>query len=136
MKGCFILGTKKGSIVYGIMILILCSSLLVRQNRLMTSHLYLQRGVYSMDIRIDSFSQEMIQVEEDLNLRFESFEAFKAHMDKGYKVIVSPFEITRDSMYNEFNVFMLKVKDQKSNHIRWVMVINVDEKITLNVRGV
>ncbi len=89
-----------------------------------------------MDLRIESFRKEMDILEVELNLRFGSYDAFKAHMDKGYKITSPPFEITRDSLYNEYNILMLKVKDQKTNYIRWVMVVNVEDKITLNVRGI
>lgn len=134
------MGVKKGSLFYGVMILILCTSLLVRQGRLVASHLYLEQGIYSMDLRIESFRQEMDRLTEELNLRFDSYDAFDAHMTSigsgAKKITIQPFEITRDNTYNEGNIFMLRVKLQGEQSFRFVMVVMVNDKITLNVRGV
>lgn len=131
---------KKGSIFYGVMILILCSGLLVRQNRLITSHVYLEKGIYSMDIRIEGFKEKIIGLQDKLNETYETYDEFELKMTssgKGDKKIkVDGFEITRDNTYNRYDVFMIKIKIIGETHFRYVTVENQEGKISLSVRGV
>lgn len=128
--------TKKGSILYSVMILILCSSLLVHQNRLIQSHLYIQRGIYSLDLEIDHFRYEMDKVEIELNLQFEDYTLFEAQMNKNKSISVLNFDIKRDSMYNEYDILMLWITEQESKVLRKVIAESVEGKIKLNVREV
>lgn len=136
MKGHSTWQSKKGSIFYGVMILILCSSLLVHQNRLILSHLYIERGIYSMDVEIEAFHKEMKNLEVELNNQFETFSHFSSEMNKNKSIKIFSFEIIKDSMYNEYNILMLKVTDKRVNIIRRVMAQEIEGEIILVVREV
>ncbi len=89
-----------------------------------------------MDVRIQTFRLEMDKLEDELNLRFESFDAFKDQMYKNLPITCLSFVITRDKNYNDDNSFMVTVYDPMIKYPRRVLVVIVEDKIVLNVRGV
>ncbi len=136
MKGHSTWQSKNGSIFYGVMVLILCSSLLVHQNRLILSHLYIERGIYPMDVEIEDFRMEVENLAVELNNQFETFNDFLLVMNKNKPINIFSFEIIKDSEYNGDNMLMLRVTDKRANIIRRVMAKEVEGKISLWVREV
>lgn len=118
------------------MLLILCSTILVRNHRLFRSHVYLERGIYSMDVRVHDFNKEMEMIEGSLADRFVSFDDFISFMKSGRKISVGIFTISYDSSYNKDGIDMILVVDSRLNYQRKVMVIEEDGQIKLISKGV
>lgn len=127
---------KKGSMIYMMMILILCSTILARNHRLFRSHVYLERGIYSMDLRVHEFELELKFMEEYLMEKFGGFEAFIAYMKSGRKISVGNFTISYDSSYNKYDVNMILVVDNSLNYQRRVMVLEENGRLKLINKGV
>jgi hypothetical protein len=89
-----------------------------------------------MDVEIEAFHKEMKNLEVELNNQFETFSHFSSEMNKNKSIKIFSFEIIKDSMYNEYNILMLKVTDKRINIIRRVIAKEIEGKIILVVREV
>ncbi|HCW73360.1 MAG TPA: hypothetical protein DHM90_05675 [Clostridiaceae bacterium] len=127
---------KKGSMIYMLMILILCSSILVRNHRLFRTHVYLERAIYSMDVRVHDFNRELRVIEEYLRARFVSADDFLIYLKSGRKISTGVFTISYDSSYNEYGVDMILVVDNRQNYLRKVMAIVDNGQLKLISKGV
>jgi len=136
MKEGLILEHKKGSMIYMLMILILCSSILVRNHRLFRTHVYLERAIYSMDVRVHDFNRELRVIEEYLRARFVSADDFLIYLKSGRKISTGVFTISYDSSYNEYGVDMILVVDNRQNYLRKVMAIVDNGQLKLISKGV
>ena len=136
MKEDTILDYKMGSMIYMLMILILCSTILVRNHRLLRSHVYLEREIYSMDVRVHDFCRELKVIEDSIEERFESSDAFLTFMKSGRKISIGVFTISYDSSYNEYGVDMILVVDNRLNYLRKVMVVEENGQVKLVSKGV
>lgn len=128
--------TKRGGILYSILILILCSSVLVRNHRLFRSHLYLERGIYSMDLRVQVFGRELEDMETYLQSQYGTVDELMAYLRLGRKISYKDFTILHDSSYNGFNINMVHIIDKRISYQRRVMVVEEGGLIRLLQRGV
>ncbi|MBR0574961.1 hypothetical protein KCG48_01270 [Proteiniclasticum sp. BAD-10] len=122
--------------MYTMMILILCSSMALRNFRLFDSHRYLERGVYSLDRRVMEFSGILSGVEEELDLRFATLEEAMVFFRAGRSFPYKNFTISLDPDYNGLEVNMLKVVDNVSRYARRVEVLHLGGVFLLVARGV
>ena len=127
---------KKGSLLYMVMILVLCSTIISRNHRLMRSHMYLERGIYSMDVRVNSFLEELYDIEAYLHTRFSGTEELLSHLGSGRKILYGDFTISLDSSYNKYDVHMILILDKNMNYQRKVMVIDEQGAFRLINKGV
>jgi len=127
---------KKGSMIYMMMILILCSTFLIRNHRLFRSHIYLERGIYSMDVRVHEFNVSLKFIEASLNARFVNAEEFLVYIRSGRNISIDIFTITYDSSYNKDGTDMILVLDKSLNYLRKVKVIEEDGQLKLISKGV
>ena len=67
---------KKGSITVIFIILLSISNLLVRINRLVISHTFLEKGIYSIDKRGFDYDILINEIENYLNERYETEESY------------------------------------------------------------
>ncbi len=119
-----------------LMILILCSSILVRNHRLFRTHVYLERAIYSMDVRVHDFNRELRVIEEYLRARFVSADDFLIYLKSGRKISTGVFTISYDSSYNEYGVDMILVVDNRQKYLRKVMAIVDNGQLKLISKGV
>src|SRR5690554_3945661 len=136
MKGALLLGNKKGSVLYSMMVLVLCSTILVRNYRLFRSHVYIEDGIYSMDVRVNAFLEELLELEAHLGSAYGNREMLQNHLKSGRKIFFKHFTITYDSSYNKYDVFMISVWDSRINYFRKVLVEESENGIILINKGV
>lgn len=129
-------GSKRGSILYSILVLILCSAILVRNHRLFSSHIYIERGIYSLDVRVHSFMRDLTDIELYLGERYSNVEELMTFLRQGRKISFKDFTISHDSSYNGFNINMISIIDTRISYQRRVMVLDMEGVIRLMPRGV
>ncbi|MBO1263542.1 hypothetical protein J3A84_00620 [Proteiniclasticum sp. SCR006] len=130
------MGSRKGSILYAMMVLVLCSMILVRNYRLLRSHVYIEKGIYSMDVRVHAFVTELEDMETYLSSTYGSAEGLMAYLMTGRKILYKDFTLSYDSSYNGDDLYMISVLDRRINYYRSVMVTEDEVQIRLINKGV
>ena len=133
MKGDFSLRTKKGSILYITLVLIFSANLALRNFRLLGSHSYLERGIYSLDERMMEFEAMLDEVEVLFKERFVDLEGAKNFFSTKKIFSYNNFSITGQVVYNES--VLLNVKDEYQ-HLIEVELFYQDGLFILKTRGV
>lgn len=128
------MGSRKGSILYAMMVLVLCSMILVRNYRLLRSHIYIEKGIYSMDVRVHAFMVELEEMEIHLSSAYGSAEGLMEYLKTGRKIFYKDFTLSYDSSYNGED--MISVLDRRINYYRSVLVTEDDLQIRLVNKGV
>lgn len=126
--------SKRGSIISAVLLLILAGGFSIRNHRLLRSHIYIEKGIYSVDVRIQNFLKELEVIENTLNERYAGID-FLAHMKKGRKEKVGVYSIYYEEGYNEDTVHVLIVEDTVLRYLRRVELKVQDEKIHLINKG-
>ncbi|SFN33373.1 hypothetical protein [Proteiniclasticum ruminis] len=127
--------SKRGSIITAVLLLILAGGFSIRNHRLLRSHMYIEKGLYSVDVRIQKFLQELELIETIINERYVGSD-FLVHMKKGRKEKVGVYSIYYDEGYNEGTVHVLIVEDTVLRYLRRVELKVQDEEIQLINKGV
>jgi len=133
MKGDFSLRTKKGSILYIALVLIFSASLALRNFRLLGSHIYLERGIYSLDERMMAFNITLDEIEVLFKVKFLDLEAAKSYFSTKKIFSYKNFSITGQVVYNES--VLLNIKDDYE-HLIEVELFFKDGAFILKTRGV
>lgn len=133
MKGGFSLRTKKGSILYITLVLIFSANLALRNFRLLGSHSYLERGIYSLDERMMEFNAVLDEVEVIFGEKFMDFESAKSFFSTKKIFYYNNFSISGQVVYNES--VLLNVKDEYQ-HLIEVELFYLDGAFILKTRGV
>lgn len=108
------MGSKKGSITVIFIILLSISNLLIRINRLVVSHTFLEKGIYSIDEREFEYDMLIENIEENLNFTYDDEEKFDKLCEKystiesstykieilKKKVVTDPYVIIKISKFN------------------------------------
>jgi len=136
MKGALILERKKGSILYSIMVLVLCSMILISNYRLFRSHIYIEEGIYSMDVRVNDFLVELNDIESYLSSSYESADLLMQYLKTGRKINYKDFTISYDSSYNREDVNMIAILDRRISYYRKVIAVDGESGIKLINKGV
>lgn len=126
--------SKRGSIISAVLLLILAGGFSIRNHRLLRSHMYIEKGIYSVDVRIQNFLKELELIENTMNERYTGSD-FLAHMKKGRKEKVGVYSIYYEEGYNEDTVHVLIVEDTVLRYLRRVELKVQDEKIQLINKG-
>ena len=74
MNGGFILRNKKGSVTAAVLLFILAGGFSIRNHRLLRSHIYLDKGIYSVDVRIQEFLADLNEIEMVLNEKYDGID--------------------------------------------------------------
>lgn len=127
--------SKRGSIISAVLLLILAGGFSIRNHRLLRSHMYIEKGLYSVDVRVQKFLQELELIETALNEKYVGSE-FLIHMKKGRKEKVGIYSIYYEEGYNEDTVHVLIVEDTVLRYLRRVELRVQDEEIQLINKGV
>lgn len=127
--------SKRGSIISAVLLLILAGGFSIRNHRLLRSHMYIEKGLYSVDVRVQKFLQELELIETALNEKYVGSE-FLVHMKKGRKEKVGIYSIYYEEGYNEGTVHVLIVEDTVLRYLRRVELRVQDEEIQLINKGV
>ena len=127
---------KKGSILYSIMVLILCSLILISNYRLFRSHIYIEQGIYSLDLRVNNFLVELKDIESFLAVSYESTDLLMGFLKTGRKINYKDFTLSYDSSYNREDVNMITIFDNKIRYYRKVIAMDGDGGIKLVNKGV
>ena len=135
-KGDLTLGCKKGSLLYSVMVLVLCSTLLISNYRLFRSHMYIQEGIYSMDVRVNKFLVELRDIETHLSKTYETSNQLTNYLKTGKKINYKDFTLSYDSSYNRDDVNMIAILDKRINYYRKVLVVDGENRIKLINKGV
>lgn len=131
MKGGFILRHKRGSVFYGVLLMVLISSVFVRSHRLLRSHQYIEGGIYSVDALMHGFQEDLLSLEEALNKRFEDPTILTQQLDLRKTIVQGDFTITFANKYNEENRYLILVYDGRTRHRRRVSLMTTPEGIQL-----
>ena len=118
------------------MVLVLCSMILVRNYRLFRSHVYIEKGIYSMDVRVHAFELELKEMESYLSSNYQSADVLMAYLKAGRKILYEDFTLSYDSSYNGEDLYMISVLDRRINYYRSVMVTEDEVQIRLINKGV
>lgn len=129
------MASKKGSVFTGLLVLILLSGVLVRSQRLLTSHLYIEQGIYSIDVRVNAFLKDLRGIEANLNERFRPDE-FLAYMKSGKKLRIGSYSVYYKASYNEDTLHLIQVEDTVQRYLRSVEVKIMEDSILLLNKGV
>ncbi|MFH5835285.1 hypothetical protein ACHAL6_04300 [Proteiniclasticum sp. C24MP] len=130
------MGSRRGGMLYAMMVLVLCSTILVRNYRLFRSHIYIEDGIYSMDVRVNDFLMELEGMESYLNSIYESPDLLMEFLKTGRKIVYKDFTLSYDSSYNRVDVHMISVLDRRINYYRSVLVTEDADQIVLVNKGV
>ena len=130
------MGSRRGSMLYAMMVLVLCSTILVRNYRLFRSHIYIEDGIYSMDVRVNDFLVELEGMESYLNSIYESPDLLMEFLKTGRKIVYKDFTLSYDSSYNREDIHMISVLDRRINYYRSVLVTEEADQIVLVNKGV
>lgn len=135
MNGGIILDSKRGSVAAAILLFILAGGFSVRNHRLLRSHLYLEKGIYSVDVRIQGFLEELSVIEHTLNEKY-SADTFLQVMKTGKKEKVGIYSIYYETSYNEDKTHLFIVEDTVLRYLRRVEFQLEDGLIRLKNKGV
>lgn len=127
--------SKRGSIISAVLLLILAGGFSIRNHRLLRSHMYIEKGLYSVDVRVQKFLQELELIETALNEKYVGSE-FLIHMKKGRKEKVGIYSIYYEEGYNEDTVHVLIVEDTVLRYLRRVELRLQEDCIQLINKGV
>jgi len=127
------LRTKKGSILYITLVLIFSANLALRNFKLLRSHIYLERGIYSLDERMMEYNILLDEVELLFKETFIDFEAAKAYFNTKKIFSYKNFSITGQVVYNE-SVLLNITDDYK--HLIEVELFFKEGAFILKTRGV
>lgn len=127
--------SKRGSIISAVLLLILAGGFSIRNHRLLRSHIYIEKGIYSVDVRIQNFLQELELMESIINEQYVGSD-FLAHMKKGRKEKVGVYSIYYEEGYNEDTVHVLIVEDTVLRYLRRVELRLQEDCIQLINKGV
>lgn len=133
MKGDFLLRTKKGSILYITLVLIFSANLALRNFKLLSSHIYLERGVYSLDERMMAYHVILDEIEVLFMEKFMDLEGAKVFFGSKKIFSYNNFSITGQNVYNES--VLLNIKDDYG-HLIEVELFYEDGAFVLKTRGV
>lgn len=118
------------------MVLVLCSMILVRNYRLLRSHVYIEKGIYSMDVRVHAFTMELEEMEIYLSSVYGSADVLMEYLKSGRKILYKDFTLSYDSSYNREDLYMISVLDRRINYYRAVLVTEDEVQIRLINKGV
>ena len=135
MNGGIILENKRGSVVAAILLFILAGGFTIRNHRLLRSHMYLEKGIYSVDVRIQSFLLELAVIESTLNEKYLGSE-FLHYMKRGRKEKIGIYSIYYDTSYNEDKIHVIIVEDTVLKYLRRVELRFQEDQIRLINKGV
>lgn len=135
MNGGFILRNKKGSVTAAVLLFILAGGFSIRNHRLLRSHIYLDKGIYSVDVRIQEFLVDLNEIEMILNEKYDGID-FLNHMKKGRKERIGNYSIYYETSYNEDSIHILIVEDTTLKYLRRVEIVLEAEEILLINKGV
>lgn len=105
---------KKGSITVIFIILLSMSNLLVRTNRIILSHTFLERGIYSIDERASSYNIIIKEYEDYLNREYDSKEKFIRFSELERNKNFGSFIIT--SKKSIYDTIILEIKNKNNQH--------------------
>jgi hypothetical protein len=134
MKGGSSLTTRKGSILYVTLVLIFAANLALKNHRLLMSHMFLERGIYSLDERLMDFGTTLDEIEGLLQEKFVDYEAARAFFSTEKIIYHKNFSIYGQDEYNG-SVF-IKVYNNSNQHVIEVEILYVEGKFILKTRGV
>ena len=134
MKGGSSLTTRKGSILYVTLVLILAANLVLKNHRLLTSHMFMERGIYSLDERLMDFGTTLDEIEGVLQVKFVDYDAARVFFSTEKIIYHKNFSIYGQDEYNG-SVF-IKVYNNSNQHVIEVEILYEEGMFILKTRGV
>lgn len=128
------MNTRKGSILYVTLVLIFAANLALKNHRLLMSHMFLERGIYSLDERLMDFGTTLDEIEGLLQEKFVDYEAARVFFSTEKIIYHKNFSIYGQDEYNG-SVF-IKVYNNSNQHVIEVEILYAEGKFILKTRGV
>ncbi len=102
---------RRGSVQHLFLLLVLMASLTARTARLVTSHMYIEEGVYSLDVRYSELEKDLPVLEAGLAARFPGPSDARSFFQAGKTLSIGTCTLSLKGIYN--NRMMLYISDTR-----------------------
>lgn len=111
LKGGSGLSTRRGTVQHLFLLLVLMAALAARTTRLVSSHMFIEEGIYSLDLRYAEFEKDIPGLEAAIAARFPGLAEAKTYFQAGKTMTVGTCTLSLKGIYN--NRMMLYISDSR-----------------------